>query len=369
MSEQQTPAQLGFCMPAEWERHNAVWLAWPYDDTTFPGRVPIVEQRFVEIIKAVHASETVELLVLSQAMQDKVRAILASERIDFSKVNFHIVNFADVWTRDYGPTFLVNRREKSLGWVKWDYNGYGKADDPYFGLVVKDNNVFNLVSLPGKKFRPGIVLEGGGIEVNGQGTLITTEQCLLNPNRNPQLNRKQVEQYLKDYLGVAKIVWLKKGLFNDHTDGHIDDIVRFVGPNRIVSAYEDKTSDENFAAMDGNFQVLSNAVDQDGKPFEVIKLPMPHMRYESIHSVHSGIGFENNGPEQAEKAAVSYLNFYIGNAAVLVPIFHDPNDKTALEIIQNCFPDREVVGIDCRDIIYGGGAIHCMTQQQPAIEL
>ena len=364
MSEE-TPAQLGFTMSAEWEKHSAVWLAWPYDDTTFPGRVKKAELVFVEIIKAIYESDVVNLLVLDDNMSILIGAMLKEAGVDIKKINFITTKYADVWTRDYGPTFLLNRQNKSLAWVKWEYNAYGKADDPYFAPVLTDKDVFNNLELPGQKFNPGIVLEGGSVEVNGQGVLITTEQCLLNSNRNPGLNKEQIENYLKSYLGVKKIIWLPRGLVNDHTDGHIDDIAKFVAPDRIVVACEDDPSDENFSILNDNYEILKNSTDQNREPFEVIKVPMPHMRYEEWHSVHSTDGGDNSS--QSEKAAVSYLNFYISNLVVLVPTFKDANDAMALKIIQDCFPDRKVVGIDCSDIIYGGGSIHCMTQQQPAL--
>ncbi len=358
----QTPKELDLHMPAEWEQHSAVWLAWPHDITTFTQGIEQAEKTFCEIIKSLEGSEKIELLVVNDEMRNRAEKLIKDSEADLNNINFHKINYADVWTRDYGPTFLNNN-----AWTKWVYNVYGKAhEDPvYWAPLLKDNDVFNTIALPGQKFEPGIVLEGGSIEVNGQGTLVTTEQCLLNPNRNPHLNKEQTEQYLKDYLGVSNIIWLKRGLVNDHTDGHIDDLARFVSPNKIVTAYEEDENDENYVSLQDNYTVLKNAADQDGKPFEVIKLPMPHMRYEEGHTVHSGD--EKGTEEQGEKAAVSYANFYIGNKVVLVPTFEDKSDAKALEIIQSCFPDRKVIGISCSNIIYGGGTIHCMTQQQPAI--
>ncbi len=329
-----TPKQLGFRMPAEWETHSAVWLSWPYDETTFPNRVGMAEQRFCEMIKALEGSEKVQLLVLDDKTKDKLKKILPPE------VNFHVTDYADVWTRDFGPMFLLDKN-KSLAWVKAEYNGYGKAEDPYYGVLLKDNEVFKRIDPGGQRFDLNMVLEGGSIEVDGQGALITTEQCLLNPNRNPKILKEQIEQNLKDYLGIERIVWLKQGLTNDHTDGHVDDITRFVGAHKVLTCYEDDPQDKNFVILKNNFDVLS-------EHFEVIKLPTPHMKY-----------------EDGSKAPVSYANFYIANKVVIVPTYADPHDKEALAIIQSCFPDRKVAAIDCRDIIYGGGAIHCMTQQQP----
>lgn len=338
-------------MPAEWEKHSAVWLAWPYDKTTFTKSIENAEKTFCKIIKALEGSEKVELIVLNDQMQTRAEKLLKTFGANLSNITFHQVEFADVWTRDYAPFFLINREQKDLAWVKWKYNAYGKAGNPSFNdfeQLLKDNKVFNILNPGGKKFIADMVLEGGAIEINGLGSLLTTKQTLLNPNRNPNSSKEQIEEYLKNYLGVSNIVWLEMGLINDHTDGHIDDIARFVSINKILVAYEDNAEDENFKILDDNYKVLTGAKDQDGKLFEVVKLPMPHMKY-----------------DDGSKAPVSYTNFYIGNNVVLVPVYNDPNDAKAMEIIQACFPERKAVGIDCREIIYGGGAIHCMTQQQP----
>lgn len=335
--QNKTRAENDFIMPAEWEQHSATWLAWPNDETTFPGRIFIVEKRYCEIIQALVGGEKIELLVLNEKMKSKVKTLLSDLKIDLNQVNFHIVEYADVWIRDYGPIFISQD-----SWVKTKYNAYGKGDDPYYTPLLKDNEVFNSMPVFGKKINLEMVLEGGSIEVDGQGNLITTEQCLLNPNRNPNLTKEQIEENLKEYMGVKNIIWLKRGLVNDHTDGHVDDITRFVAPNKVLTCYEDDTADENYEILKENYEILTKL------NFEIIKLPMPHMKY-------------NDGT----KAPVSYTNFYIGNKAVLVPKFNDLNDARALEIIKSCFPDQNIVGIDCTDIIYGGGALHCITQQQP----
>ncbi|MFA5841023.1 MAG: agmatine deiminase family protein [Candidatus Paceibacterota bacterium] len=330
-----------FIMPAEWEKHSATWLAWPYDETTFPKRVAIVEEKYCEIIKVLTETEKIELLVLDEKTKNRVKDIFSNLRIDLSQVNFHVSNYADVWIRDYGPVFLYGI-DNSLAWIKAEYNAYGKATDPFYADLLKDNDVFNSITPIGEKFNLKMVLEGGSIEVDGQGNLITTEQCLLNSNRNPNLTKEQIEKNLKKYFGVKKIIWLKRGLTNDHTDGHVDDITRFVAPGKILTCYEDDTLDENYEILKENYEILSKL------SFEIIKLPMPHMNY-----------------DDGTKAPVSYANFYISNKVVLVPTFNDANDKRAFEIIKSCFPDHKIIGTDCRDIIYGGGALHCITQQQP----
>ncbi|MFZ1019497.1 MAG: agmatine deiminase family protein, partial [Minisyncoccia bacterium] len=315
--------------------------AWPYDKTTFTKSIENAEKTFCEIIKALEGSEKVELIVLNSQMQTRAENLLKTFEVDLFNITFHLVEYADVWTRDYAPLFL-----KKDVWTKWQYNVYGKAheDKIYWEPLLKDNDVFNKINLLGQKFEIPVVLEGGSVEVNGQGSLITTEQCLLNPNRNPDLTKEQIEQNLKEYLGVSNVIWLKKGLVNDHTDGHIDDIVRFVASRKILACYEDDSTDENYEILKENYEILSQT------DFEIVKLPMPHMKY-----------------DDGSKAPVSYANFYIGNTVVLVPVYDDLSDAKALEIIQSCFPERKVVGIDCREIIYGGGAIHCMTQQQPGV--
>ncbi len=344
-----TPKELGYSLPAEWEKHSAVWLAWPYDDTTFPNLIPEVEKTYCFIIKTLEKSEKVNLIVLPK---DKIRIqkILTDFGNDMNNVTFFEQDYADVWTRDYTPITILNMKENKSAFVKWNYDAYGKGHDPYFSDLLKDNKVFDDILDSSKKevFKPGIVLEGGAIESNGNGTILTTEQCLLYSNRNKELSKEQNEKYLKDYLGAENIIWLKNGLINDHTDGHIDEIARFVAANTIVYAYEDDVNDPNYSILDENFKILENAVDKNGDKFKIIKLPMPHMDY-------------NNG----EKAPVSYTNFYIGNSVILMPKFNDPNDLKAKEIIQSLFINHKIVDIDCSKIIYGGGALHCMTMQQP----
>jgi len=350
----QTPSALGFIMPAEWAPHSAVWLAWPHDVTTFVQGMDKAELTFCEMIKALEGSERVELIVLDDEMEKKAKHLLKSQGADLNNINFHQVDYVDVWTRDYGPTFL-----KKDVFVKWGYNVYGKSEEHeiYYKPLLKDNDVFNKLGLPGQKFEPGIVLEGGAIDVDGRGTCLTTEQCLLNPSRNGQMTKAEYEKYLFDYLGEKKTIWLKEGLLNDHTDGHIDEIARFVALGKIVCAYEDDPKDENFQTLKDNYEILKNSSDAQGQPFELIKLPMPHLNLNDSTLVS----------EPGQKAPVSYCNFYIGNKVVLAATYNDPNDAKALEIIQSCFPDRKVVPIDCTDIIYGGGAIHCMTQQVPLV--
>jgi agmatine deiminase len=346
------PKELGFYMPAEWEKHSAVWLAWPYDNTTFPDMVSDIEKTYCQIIKALEGSEKISLIVLNINKQKKIEKLLIDFGLDLNNVVFFVHDYVDVWVRDYAPITLVNKGINKLAFVKWEYNAYGKKDDPYFSDLLKDNNVFDDIinDLECEIFKPEIVLEGGAIESNGKGTLMTTEQCLLNPNRNSELDKGRTEIYLKAYLGVEYIIWLKDGLTNDHTDGHIDEIARFINQDTIVCAYENDKKDPNFSILDTNYKILKNTKNQNGDKFKIVKLPMPHMNY-------------SNG----EKAPVSYTNFYIGNSVILMPVFNDPNDKKATKIIQSLFENHKIVEIDCSKLIYGGGGLHCITMQQPKL--
>lgn len=341
-----TPLQLGYKMPAEWERHDAIWLSWPYDLDSFP-EIDRVEQAYVSMIKAIHESEIVNLLVKDEPMLDRVLDLLRRAGVDLGRIKFHVLSYADVWFRDYGPTFVVNAEKKKLAMVNWIFNAWGEK---YEGLM-SDTRIPCLINddLKLECFKPGIVLEGGSIDVNGRGTVLTTNQCLLNRNRNPSLEKVEIEAYLCEYLGVSKIIWLNEGLAGDDTDGHVDDIARFVDPTTVLCAFEDDPEDENYTALKENYEILKASTDQDGNPLKVIKLPMP-----------GRVGDE-------ERLPASYTNFYIGNDVVLVPIFGHKNDGEALRIIQDAFPYRKAIGINCREIVYGFGAVHCISQQQPAL--
>ncbi len=340
-----TPQALGYRMPAEWEPHDAVWLSWPHDRETFPDLAG-AERAYVKIIAALQGSETVNLLVTDEKMQVRVKAMLEEEGVDTGGIRFHVADYADVWFRDYGPTFVVNRKAGSLAMVNWTFNAWGEKypellEDTGIPLVMNRE-----MGLP--LFTPGIVLEGGSIEVNGCGTVITTEACLLNPNRNPHLTREDIEAYLEGYLGAGHVIWLKRGIAGDDTDGHIDDIARFVNPTTVLCAVEENEDDENYAALQENYEILRASTDQDGNPLTVIPLPMP-----------GKVG-------GTERLPASYANFYIGNTVVLVPVFGHPNDRVAMTRIRQAFPGRKVVGIDCTAMVAGSGAIHCISQQQPS---
>lgn len=345
---QKTPVSLGYHMPAEWEMHEAIWLSWPWDLDSFP-EIGAVEEAYVSIISAIHRGEIVNLLVRDEIMNMQVLERLREAGVDLHGIRFHQIEYADVWFRDYGPTFVVNRErapeEGRVAAVNWIFNAWGEK----YRELLPDSRIGGAINedLRMRLFRPGIVLEGGSIDVNGCGTVLTTEQCLLNRNRNPSLGKLEIEWYLREYLGVRKVIWLKDGIAGDDTDGHVDDIARFVGPDTVLCAYEGDPEDENFLPLRENYELLCKECDQDGRPLKVIRLPMP-----------GRVGADRRLP-------ASYANFYIGNDLVLVPVFGDKNDERALEIIRGCFPGREVIGINCREMVHGLGTLHCISQQQP----
>lgn len=342
-----TPQALGYRMPAEWEPHDAVWLSWPHDRETFSD-LAAVERAYVAIIAALRGSETVDLLVTSDMMRTRIKAMLEEEGADTGHVRFHIAEYADVWFRDYGPTFVVDRRTGGLAMVNWTFNAWGEKYPELMGDTRIPLIMNREMNLP--LFTPGIVMEGGSIDPNGRGTVLTTEACLLNPNRNPHLSREEIEAYLEAYLDAGHVIWLKQGIAGDDTDGHIDDVARFVGPTTVLCALEENEDDENYAVLQENYAILRASTDQDGNPLTVIPLPMP------------------GAVDGEDRLPASYANFYIGNTVVLVPVFDHPNDETALARIRQAFPDREVVGIDCTAMVAGFGAIHCISQQQPSVQ-
>ncbi len=349
-----TPAALGYHMPAEWRRHTATWLTWPKDPETWPDRVPRVQDIFLAMMAALAPHEIVNLLVDDEETENSVRS-----RCDFSgaeNIHFHQVPTVDSWIRDYGPNFLVSDKVKpgahALAFNDWIFNAWGNK----YEELKKDDSIPQLLErfLQVPRFAPGIVMEGGSIEVNGAGCVLTTEQCLLNLNRNPQLNRNEIEQHLKDYLGVRKVLWLGEGIVGDDTDGHIDDIARFVGPNVIVCAVEEDPKDANYELLQDNLKRLHSMTDASGRPFEIVTLPMPGV-----------VGGTSTDSRILDRLPASYANFYIANGVVLAPVFGHSNDSRALETLAKLFPTRRVVGINCEPLVWGMGTIHCVTQQQP----
>lgn len=344
------PAALGYRMPAEWEPHAATWLAWPHNRDTWPHQLAQVQAIYVQLIAALQGQETVNLLVNDAATAAQVRRLLATHGLQDNHVVLHQHPTVDAWLRDSGPTFLTPAAgtARPLALVDWRFTAWGGK---YPEMLADDDLPRQLADWLGLlRFQPGIALEGGAIDVNGRGTCLTTEQCLLHANRNPQLRRADLERCLHDSLGTRHIIWLGEGIAGDDTDGHVDDIARFVNPTTVVCALTTDPQDANYTALQDNYRRLQAATDQDGRPLQVLPLPMP-------------------GPVWADDAPLpaSYANFYIGNGVVLVPTYDDPQDQVALAVLQGAFPDRRVLGIPCTPLVWGLGAIHCITQQQPAV--
>jgi agmatine deiminase len=337
-------------MPAEWEPHIATWFTWPRPDgISFPGKFEPVPEVYARLIRALVPHEEVHLNVWHREMEEQARQWLSRFGTPMKRVFFHHFPAYEPWCRDHGPIFLVRdaagRHERAV--VDWDYNAWGGKYPPCDLDDAIPRHIAQLRNLP--LFSPGIVMEGGSLDVNGAGTVLTTEACLLNPNRNPHLNRAQIEQYLCDYLGARHVLWLGEGIVGDDTDGHVDDLTRFVDARTVVTVVEEDPADANFAPLQDNLRRLRTMRDQDGQPLRIVELPMPGV-------------VEHEG----QRLPASYANFYIANAVVLVPTYRHPNDARALDILQRVFPDRRVIGIDSTELIWGLGSFHCISQQEPA---
>jgi len=328
-------------MPAEWEPHQGTWISWPKDPDTFPGEIlPAVERTYVDLVKALGRGEEVHILVNDFKAEERVKAMVRDAR-----VSFHRIKTVDVWVRDYGPTYVVGRKGAV---VKWIFNAWGNK---YVDLMPDDGAGEEIAGESGLTvLRPGIVLEGGSIDVNGEGSVLTTEQCLLNPNRNPGTSKEGLEDILRTNLGAGNVIWLGDGIEGDDTDGHVDDIARFVGPREVVAAVEPNPADRNHRALEENKKRLEQSTDQDGRPLDVTGIPMPPVI---------------TGPDG--RLPASHLNFYIGNGTVAVPTFGGDSDKLAVKCLEDAFPGRDVTGFDCRSLVYGLGTLHCATQQIPSL--
>src|SRR3989338_3232080 len=340
-----SPAALGYRMPAEWEPHEGTWISWPYNLETWAGHLEGAEEAFTQMIAALTPHEKVHLLVPSKDVE--ARAVKKIGKAGTGNLEIHHIESGDVWIRDYGPIFLVKGEGKNreVAYSKWIYNAYGnKYDDLLPGNEVPDK--MPLQKYP--RFDAGIVLEGGSIDVNGTGTLITTESCLLSPDRNPNMNKEQIEQKLRDFLGVTNILWLSAGIEGDDTTGHVDDLTRFVGPAIVVTVEESNQKDPNYEPLMENARRLERMENEKGEMLTVIPLHMPEPFI-----------------VEGRRMAATYANFYIANGIVLVPIYMQKSDSEALSILQECFPDRKIIGIDCRELIWGYGSIHCATMQEP----
>jgi agmatine deiminase len=360
MTQTEIPAALGFHMPAEWAKHDATWIAWPHHKEDWPGKFGPIPWVFTEIVRHLSRAETVNILVDGKSDRNRAADRLDRAGIDADRVVFHKVRTDRVWTRDTGPTFVVNPKlpgPLAVGMVDWRFNGWAKYDnhkrDQRVTRKIADRLGLNCWTPEVEVDKIGwhVVLEGGSIDVNGKGTLITTEECLLSDvqARNPGIDKIGLEEVLADYLGISKVIWLGRGIFGDDTHGHVDDLARFVDPTTVVTVVEPNMADENHEPLKDNLERLQSATDQDGNPLRIVELPMPRP-----------VIFEG------QRLPASYANFYIANGLVLVPTFNDTADRVALDTLAGLFPDRQVVGIHSVDLVWGLGTIHCLTQQQPS---
>jgi agmatine deiminase len=337
-------------MPAEWAPHRGTWLSWPHKEASWPGKFTPVPAVFARMIGELVAHEEVHINVAGPDMESDARDVLARAGVPIGRVFFHHIPTNDAWCRDHGPIFIERDREggREQAIVDWGFNAWGGKYPPFDLDDVVPTRIGAELGLP--VFTPGIVMEGGSLDVNGRGTLLTTESCLLNPNRNPALDRGGIERRLRDYLGVRQILWLGDGIVGDDTDGHVDDLTRFTDPRTVVTVVEDDPADPNYEPLRDNLARLRSMRDQDGEPLRVVTLPMPRP-------------LEHEG----QRLPASYANFYIANGVVLLPTYDPARDETARATLQDLFPDRRVVGIDCTDLVWGIGAFHCLSQQWPAL--
>lgn len=346
-SQKATPKQLGYYFPAEFASHRATWLSWPHKEDSWPGKIHAIYPYYAQFVKELTLSEQVCINVSDENMRRFATGHLQSAGVDLERVRFYFHPTNDAWCRDHGPAFLVNPHatlKKII--VDWNYNAWGNKYPPYDLDDVVPTRVAKELGLP--VYYPGIVMEGGSVDFNGAGTLITSESCLLNPNRNPDLNRIQIEEYLYNYYGVDQVLWVKDGILGDDTDGHVDDTVRFVNEDTIIVVVEEDKNDENYLLLQKNLGDLKRMRLLNGRQMNIVELPMPDELF-----------------YEGQRLPASYANFYICNTSVIVPTFRGRKDQKALDIICGCFPDRKVIGIDSTEIIWGLGSFHCLSQQEP----
>ncbi len=344
-----TPQAQGYYFPAEFALHYATWLSWPHKEQSWPGKIHLIYPSYVAFIKELTLGEVVCINVVDEAMQNFATSLLSKAEVELSKVKFFIHPTNDAWCRDHGPAFLINpNHDVKKIIIDWGYNAWGNKYPPFDLDDVIPTLVATAMNVP--VYHPNIVMEGGSVEFNGKGTLITSSACLLNKNRNPHLNQGQIEQYLYDFYGTEQVLWIDEGIVGDDTDGHIDDTVRFVNEDTVIAVIEPNKKDENHSLLDHNLRQLKSMRLLNGKALNIVELPMPDAIY-----------------YEGQRLPASYANFYISNESVIVPTFRNSKDDQALQIIQDCFPSRCAVGIDSTDIIWGLGSFHCLSQQEPFV--
>lgn len=343
-----TPREEGFFFPAEWHPHVATWLSWPHNEESWPGKIDTIYEPYGEFIKAVAEGESVCINVKDATMEGAAREVLEKAGAGMGNITFFHHPTNDAWCRDHGPAFLIHQEKKEKAIINWGYNAWGEKYPPYD----LDNQIPVKIAreLGLNYYTPGIVMEGGSVDFNGRGVVLTTTACLLNKNRNPHLNQREIEEFLIHYYGVETIWWLGDGIVGDDTDGHIDDITRFVNEDTVITVVESSKTDENYLPLKENLETLKTfRMPHNDKQLNVVELPMPKP---VIY--------------QGQRLPASYANFYIANNYVVVPVYRDPkNDQLALDTLQALFQDRKVIGIDSTDLVWGLGSFHCLSQQEP----
>jgi agmatine deiminase len=349
LTDLKTPKELGYYFPAEFAPHEATWLSWPHKEASWPGKIYTIFPFYSRFIKYLALSEKVRINVNDEEMKAFAMNCLQKEGVDLSQVEFFFHPTNDAWCRDHGPAFLINPKadiKKVI--VDWNYNAWGGKYLPCDLDDVIPTRIGEHYNIP--VYHPGIIMEGGSVEFNGMGTVMTSTACLLNPNRNPNLDKKQIEEYLCNYYGQEQVLWVDEGIEGDDTDGHIDDTVRFVNADTVITVVEENKKDVNHALLEANLKQLRSMRLLNGGQLNIVELPMPdHLEYEG------------------QRLPCSYANFYISNKYVIVPVFNCKKGDKALQIIAQCFPERETIGIDSTEIIWGLGSFHCLSQQEPAI--
>lgn len=343
----QTPKELGYYFPAEWHKHESTWLSYPHNENSWPDKIHTIFPFYNLFIKELAKNELVNINILNQKMLKNVEMELNLIEVNLSNIRFHSFPTNDAWCRDHGPAFVINKKENKKAIVDWEYNAWGgkypsELDNKIPSLIAKELDLFT--------FNPGIIMEGGSVDFNGKGTLITTTSCLLNENRNFNLNKAEIEEKLINYYGVDNVIWLGDGIEGDDTDGHIDDITRFINEDTIITVIEENKRDKNYHPLQENLKLLTKARLENGKQMNIVELPMP-----------DEVVWED------QRLPASYANFYIANESVIVPIFNSKNDNKAIYILEECFKDRKIIGIDSTEIIWGLGSFHCLSQQEPKL--
>ncbi len=336
-------------MPAEWEKQKSTWIAWPHNKKDWPNKFDLIPEVFAKIVFHISKNQMVNILIQNDLFKKKATLILRNFKVNFSNIKFTLCQTDRAWLRDSFPIFVKDSKKKNI-LINWNFNSWAKYNNfrKDNNIITKIKKILNLNSISPKFNKKKVVLEGGAIDVNGKGVLITTEECLLSrvQQRNPGLNKNDYEKLFFNYFGIKKVLWLKKGIIGDDTHGHIDDLARFVSENKIFLAYEKDKKDENYKILINNFKIIKKL--NKSKKFKIIRIPMPEAKY-----------------IEGTRVPATYLNFYIANKIVLLPTFKDKNDKYVLKIFKKHFKNRKIIPIDCSNLIWGFGAIHCMTQQEP----